>query len=70
MATFNDIQIFLEFEPIVKVVCEAFDCRFNLMNDSNTQSGQIAACNLKQITIGSGGKCLNYRHIDQKTHED
>lgn len=55
----NNVKLFLEFEPIVKLTCNATDCHFNLMNAKNSDERQ-AACNLKQITIYPDGKCGNY----------
>ena len=57
------MDIILEFEPIVKLVCEAIDCQFNLMNAANEPDRRMAACNLKQISIGRNAMCLNYKSI-------
>lgn len=54
------MEILLSFEPVVKLVCEATDCTFNLMNSANLPERREAACNLKQITIGDKGQCMNY----------
>lgn len=59
----HTMDIILEFEPIVKLVCEAIDCQFNLMNAANEPDRRMAACNLKQISIGKGAICQNYKSI-------
>ena len=66
MASFKNLEIFLEFEPIVKLVCAAEDCQFNLMNSYNNADRLMTACNLKQITVGKGGQCLNYKPLPTK----
>lgn len=63
MAALSSVEIFLEFEPIVKLVCENLDCRFNLANDANVPERKEAACNLKQIIIGQLGICKNFEPI-------
>ncbi len=59
----HTMDIILEFEPIVKLVCKAIDCQFNLMNAANEPDRRMAACNLKQISIGKDAKCQNYKSI-------
>lgn len=54
------MDIILEFEPIVKLVCYERNCKHNLMNCANDSSNQQLACNLKQITIGDNATCLNF----------
>lgn len=66
MAALNHLDIYLEFEPIVKLVCEAENCQHNLWNASNTMDRQMLACNLKQITIGKNGVCQNFKPLDKK----
>lgn len=66
MATLNSIDIYLEFEPVVKLVCEAIDCQFNLINAANLPDRKMAACNLKQISIGKSAICLNYKPISNE----
>ncbi len=57
----HTMDIILEFEPIVKLVCYEFNCKHNLMNCANDSSKQQASCNLKQITIGNNSAtCLNF----------
>ena len=46
---FEDVKI--EFEPIVKLTCLNFHCVHNLFMTGD------AFCNLKQLQIGSDGKC-------------
>lgn len=60
MAQFSTIEILLEIEPIVKLVCEVVNCEFNLMNAANDENRKMKACNLKQITIGKGERCQNF----------
>lgn len=69
MASLDHLSIFLEFEPIVKVVCAATDCKFNLMNAYNNADRLQTACNLKQITIGDKGQCMNYEELEKKDSE-
>lgn len=59
----HTMDIILEFEPIVKLVCESVDCQFNLLNAANEPDRRMAACNLKQITIGKSGICQSYRPL-------
>lgn len=66
----HTIDIILEFEPIVKIVCEAFDCQYNLVNTANLPDRKMAACNLKQITIGNNATCLNYKSLRSVSDED
>ena len=66
MAVLNSIDIYMEFEPIVKLVCEAIDCQYNLVNAANIPERREAACNLKQITIGRSGACQNFKPVDRK----
>ena len=70
MAALNHLEIFLEFEPIVKLACDAIDCQNNLLNASNIAGREMAACNLKQITIGKGGNCLNYKTMPTNEVKD
>lgn len=60
------MEIILEFEPIVKLVCYAAYCVNNLTNCANEASEQQWACNLKQITIGDKGECLNFKQMEKK----
>lgn len=60
MAVMNQLEIFLEFEPIVKLVCHATSCRHNLAQAANDPDRAMLACNLKQITIDIDGSCRNY----------
>ena len=59
----HKMDIILEFEPIVKLVCYERNCKHNLMNCANDSSKQQASCNLKQITIGDNAVCLNFEAI-------
>lgn len=66
MTALNSIDIYMEFEPVVKLVCEAIDCQHNLINAANIPERREAACNLKQITIGKNGVCQNFKPLDKK----
>ena len=61
MATFNSVEIFLEFEPIVKLVCHNIDCKHNLYNCAIDPGGKQLSCNLKQISIDKYGQCENFQ---------
>lgn len=63
MAPLNNLKIFLEFEPIVKLSCDAISCKNNLVNASPVPDSQMACCNLKQILIGKNGVCQSYEPI-------
>jgi len=52
----TDIKITVEVEPIVKLYCNAVECRFNLYNGSPN----LNVCNLKYILLGETGKCKAY----------
>ncbi len=56
----QQVDIILEFEPIVKLVCYEYNCKHNLMNCANDTGREQSACNLKQITIGDNATCLNF----------
>lgn len=66
MASLNSLEIILDFEPIVKLVCESTDCVFNLMNSANIPERREPACNLKQITINDKGQCANYLSLSKE----
>jgi hypothetical protein len=51
-----DAKIIVEIEPVVKLYCGNFGCKFNLVD--NTHSGYFC-CKLKFIEIGEGGVCLD-----------
>lgn len=58
-------ELFIKSEPntaIVDVLCITVDCKFNLVNASNTADDKEARCNLKCITI-KDGKCKNYEFL-------
>ena len=55
----GEVFIKASTEPLVKVLCNAIDCEFNLATDSVVAG---AYCNLKHITIGERGMCNSYRH--------
>lgn len=63
MTQLTPLEIILEFEPIVKLVCSCVDCQFNLINSAIEPDRRMAACNLKQITIGRTGHCRNFEKI-------
>lgn len=69
MAQLHPLEIILEFEPIVKLVCENADCQFNLINTANNPDERQAACNLKQILINSKGCCHNFEPYHRKEVE-
>jgi len=48
------IKISVELEPIVVLRCQNTGCRYNL------EWAGFAACNLKHITIGSDGECVDF----------
>ena len=50
----KELSIVVDIEPIVKLVCMNFTCRYNL-----DRIGR-AECNLKNIVISSDGLCANY----------
>lgn len=62
----HTMELLIEFEPVVKLVCTATDCVFNLMNSANLPERKEAACNLKQITVGDEGQCKNYLSFKEK----
>lgn len=66
MANLHPLEIILEFEPIIKLVCENVDCQFNLINAANNPDKRMAACNLKQILINSKGCCHNFKPLKEK----
>ena len=51
MAT-NKIDIFLKFEPVVKLVCHNINCRNNLCETEG------AYCNFKHLEIDKLGQCM------------
>jgi len=59
----NNVKLFLEFEPVVKLACDALDCKNNLVNASYDLASQMAHCNLKQILIGKNGTCQSYEPV-------
>jgi len=64
------IELVMEFEPIVKLTCDATDCQFNLWNAATHPDNQMRACNLKQIIIGMHGQCRSFRVVpDRKKNE-
>ena len=57
MARMNDtFKIKFEIEPIVKLACINMGCRFNIKTH----------CNLKHLTIVSGGKCKDYTEVNKE----
>lgn len=62
----KSIQLYFEFEPIVKLLCEETNCQNNLVNAANSIDDEMLACNLKQLIIGKDGKCLCYKPIEKK----
>lgn len=63
MAALSNIKMFLEFEPIVKLACDALDCKNNLVNASYDPNSQMLCCNLKQILISKNGVCQSYEPV-------
>ena len=62
------MEIILEFEPIVKLVCTALDCQNNLANQNKDE--RMAACNLKHLQVGKDGRCLSFNPYTPKLQVD
>lgn len=62
------LDVNLNLEPFVKLVCQADKCRYNLMN-SMYYSEQQYACNLKHITITQTGRCNYFEPIPEDLDE-
>ena len=45
------VNIKIEIEPVVKMICLVIDCRFNLGREDGPH------CNLKRIKINPTGQC-------------
>lgn len=54
----NNFYITFDIEPIVKLTCLKFNCRFNGTKSSHPSP----TCQLKEIEIGSLGDCQQYEH--------
>lgn len=65
MAALGNVEITFEFEPIVKLICTATNCRFNLMN-SELPAKRYAVCNLKHITLNHIAACTQFERIEPK----
>lgn len=57
MASLNSMAIRFEIEPIVKLYCTEILCQFNMVR---VGKNRCTCCNLKEIDIGAGGRCLNF----------
>jgi hypothetical protein len=55
MARLNDIMIKIEIEPLVKLTCNAINCRHNL---ARKEGGHH--CNFKHVVLMEGGRCEHY----------
>lgn len=49
MARIDNVKVIMEIEPIVKLRCLDYTCRFNLR--------AISRCNFKKLLIDEHGKC-------------
>ena len=56
--------ITLELEPFVKIVCHAFECKYNLSRFVG------AYCNLKYLDVGEKHECMNYESASQSVSDD
>ena len=63
----NTISIKTITEPIVKLTCLTFDCRYNLAR--LTGEDVCACCNFKHVTIGDGAVCANFELVKEASHE-
>jgi hypothetical protein len=61
MASLNNVIIRVDIEPVVKLACYNFDCKFNLCH---SQDDPAAFCNLKHIEIDDSGRCSNFERIE------
>lgn len=62
----NKIDIAIDLDPIVNVICTAELCKYNLINHARV--GQLS-CNLKHIILDDGGRCSQFVtkiHIKRK----
>ena len=65
MAT-NKVGITVETEPIVKMYCKNFKCKYNLAN----KFFRIGAyCNLKHLQLDEDGKC-EFFEVREKDESD
>ena len=56
----TDIQVKIEIDPIVRVVCLATDCKNNLIRTSGL------LCNLKNIWVDEIGNCKQFERWKPK----
>ena len=64
MASLRDVAITFEIEPIVKIVCHAFECKHNLSRFAG------AYCNLKHFDIGEKHVCTSYESASKSVIDD
>ena len=63
-----NIAVTFEIEPIVKLYCRAFNCRFNAFH--NPPDMKSATCTLKILTIGNTGGCLSFERYEKVVSND
>lgn len=61
----HKMEITLDIEPIVKLACNATNCKFNLFYSGSMMS----YCNLKQVTIGEDACCKDFQPIEDKSND-
>lgn len=57
----NKLKINLDIEPIVKLVCSANKCKYNL---ATILKPDDLYCNLKHVHIDEKGRCFYFELID------
>ena len=55
MARLNDLKIFMEFEPIVKMGCRNMGCINHILDRG------YMCCNLKYVDLDENGKCMMFQ---------
>jgi len=58
MAILPNVTVKIETEPIVKLVCRNFNCKFLLVH-GQAYDDDYLHCNLKHIEIGEDGRCCS-----------
>jgi hypothetical protein len=66
MAELNPVKITFEVDPIVKLVCSAFDCKHNLAR--NNFAGPH--CDLKYIFMNTQHQCREYEKADDRNTDE
>jgi hypothetical protein len=64
MMTRNNLSITVELEPIVKLACNAIDCKHNLARREGGRN-----CNLKHVVLSADGVCLEHTPWDWKNEK-